>query len=272
MTPGNWQKVEQIFEKAVELPEAEREKFLAEMCDGDDELRREVENLLAADAADADFIESPLLGSNTLANFLPENVEDSVAPNSIGRRVGAYKFIRELGRGGMGAVFLAQRADDEFRKHVAIKLIKRGMDTDFILKRFRNERQILATLDHPNIGRLFDGGTTDDGLPYFVMEYIEGEPIHTFCDSNKLTIRDRLQLFQKVCAAVQYAHQNLVIHRDLKPGNILVSKDGNPKLLDFGIAKVLDPELVADTLAPTATGMRLMTPEYASPEQLKAKH
>jgi eukaryotic-like serine/threonine-protein kinase len=153
----------------------------------------------------------------------------------------------------------------------AIKLIKRGMDTDFILKRFRNERQILATLDHPNIGRLFDGGTTDDGLPYFVMEYIEGEPIHTFCDSNKLTIRDRLQLFQKVCAAVQYAHQNLVIHRDLKPGNILVSKDGNPKLLDFGIAKVLDPELVADTLAPTATGMRLMTPEYASPEQIKGE-
>ena len=224
-----------------------------------------------------EFIEEPLLGSHTLANFLDEKVgslediESSVPPHFLGRRIGAYRLISELGRGGMGAVFLASRDDAEFKKSVAIKLIKRGMDTDFILKRFRNERQILATLDHPFIARLLDGGTTDDELPYFVMEYIEGTPIHKFCDENRLTIRERLQLFQKVCSAVNYAHQNLIIHRDLKPGNILVTKDVSPKLLDFGIAKILNPELAADTLAPTLTGMRLMTPEYASPEQIRGE-
>lgn len=271
MTNERWQKVEEIFEQAVEIPKAEREDFLTKTCNGDDELRREVEDLLAADEEAQDFIESPVISENTLSQFLPDTIEDSVAPNSIGRRIGAYQLIRELGRGGMGAVFLAQRADDEFRKRVAIKIIKRGMDSDFIVRRFRNERQILATLDHPNVARLLDGGTTEDGLPYFVMEYIEGEPIHYYCDSNRLSIRERLKLFQKICSAVNYAHQNLVIHRDLKPGNILVTKDGTPKLLDFGIAKLLNPELAADTLSPTQTGMRLMTPEYASPEQIKGE-
>lgn len=271
MTNEHWQKVEEIFEQAVELPNTEREKFLAEKCEGDDELRREVEDLLDADKNAQDFIEAPVLSENTLSQLLPDTIEDSVAPNSIGRRIGAYQLIHELGRGGMGAVFLANRADDEFRKRVAIKIIKRGMDSDFILRRFRNERQILATLDHPNIARLLDGGTTEDGLPYFVMEYIEGEPIHYYCDMNRLSIRERLKLFRKVCSAVQYAHQNLVIHRDLKPGNILVTKDGTPKLLDFGIAKLLNPELSVDTLSPTQTGMRLMTPEYASPEQIKGE-
>ncbi len=271
MPPSDWKKIEEIFEQAVELPKAEREDFLVKMCDGNDELRREVEDLLAADEDAVDFIESPVISENTLSQFMPDTIEDSVAPNSIGRRIGSYQLIRELGRGGMGAVFLANRADDEYRKLVAIKIIKRGMDSDFIVKRFRNERQILATLDHPNIARLLDGGTTEDGLPYFVMEYIEGEPIHFYCDLNRLSLRERLKLFQKVCSAVHYAHQNLVIHRDLKPGNILVTKDGNLKLLDFGIAKLLNPELAADTLAPTLTGMRLMTPEYASPEQIKGE-
>ncbi len=272
-----WQKIEEIFEVAVELPEDEREVYLERMCGGDAELRREVEDLIAADIEAEEFIEQPLLGSHTLANFLDEKVgaiediESSVPPHFLGRRVGAYRLIRELGRGGMGAVFLASRDDAEFKKSVAIKLIKRGMDTDFILKRFRNERQILATLDHPFIARLLDGGTTDDELPYFVMEYIEGTPIHKYCDENRLSIRERLLLFQKVCSAVGYAHQNLIIHRDLKPGNILVTKDVSPKLLDFGIAKILNPELAADTLAPTLTGMRLMTPEYASPEQIRGE-
>ena len=272
MPPSNWKKIEEIFEQAVELPKIQREDFLAEICGDDAELRREVENLLMADEEAVDFIEAPVLGENTIGKFLPNTLEDSVAPNSIGRRIGSYQLIRELGRGGMGAVFLANRADDEFRKRVAIKLIKRGMDSEFILRRFRNERQILATLDHPNIARLLDGGTTEDGLPYFVMEFIEGEPIHYYCDSQQLSIRERLKLFQKVCSAVHYAHQNLVIHRDLKPGNILVTKDETPKLLDFGIAKLLNPDLAADTLSPTQTGMRLMTPEYASPEQIKGEH
>lgn len=274
---NRWQKIEEIFEIAVELPADEREAYLEKECGGDEELRREIEMLVSADEQAEEFIEEPLLGSHTLANFLDEKVgsiediESSVPPHFLGRRIGAYRLIRELGRGGMGAVFLASRDDAEFKKSVAIKLIKRGMDTDFILKRFRNERQILATLDHPYIARLLDGGTTDDELPYFVMEYIEGTPIHKYCDENRLTIRERLQLFQKVCSAAGYAHQNLIIHRDLKPGNILVTKDVSPKLLDFGIAKILNPALAADTLAPTLTGMRLMTPEYASPEQIRGE-
>jgi eukaryotic-like serine/threonine-protein kinase len=160
---------------------------------------------------------------------------------------------------------------DEYRKRVAIKLIKRGMDTEFVLRRFRNERQILAALDHPNIARLLDGGTSEDGLPYLVMEYIEGTPLDEYCDQRQLTIAERLQLFRQVCAAVHYAHQHLVIHRDLKPSNILVTADGTPKLLDFGIAKLLTPELAAETLDQTQGGLRLMTPAYASPEQVRGE-
>ena len=169
----------------------------------------------------------------------------------------------------MGAVYLAARADDEYRKEVAIKLVRRGLDTEDILRRFRNERQILAQLDHPNIARLIDGGTTDDGLPYFVMEYVNGEPINAYCDANALPTAERLKLFRKVCAAVTYAHQNLVIHRDLKPSNILVTQEGEPKLLDFGIAKLLSAgdELFTQTIP----ALRVMTPEYASPEQVKGE-
>ena len=198
-----WQKIEEIFEIAVELPEDERDAYLEKECGDDAALRREVEDLISADLEADEFIEEPLLGSHTLANFLDEKVgaiddiENSVPPHFLGRRIGAYRLITELGRGGMGAVFLASRDDEAFKKSVAIKLIKRGMDTDFILKRFRNERQILATLDHPFIARLLDGGTTDDELPYFVMEYIEGTPIHKFCDENRLTIRERLTAFSK---------------------------------------------------------------------------
>ncbi|MDQ3041843.1 MAG: serine/threonine protein kinase, partial [Acidobacteriota bacterium] len=271
MSSNNWQKIEEIFDEAAELPRAEREDFLNEVCDGDADLRREVEALLAADEQSNDFIESPIIASNTLAGLLPENIEDSVAPHFLGKRVGAYELVRELGRGGMGAVFLARRADAEFRKEVAVKLVKRGMDTDFILKRFRHERQILAHLDHPNVARLLDGGTTDDGLPYFVMEYVEGLPIHKYCAARELSTNDRLELFQAVCAAVGYAHQHQIIHRDLKPNNILVTKEGVPKLLDFGIAKILNPDLIHESQMPTLTGMRLMTPEYASPEQISGE-
>lgn len=191
------------------------------------------------------------------------------AEQFVGRRFGDYQVIRELGRGGLGAVYLAARADDEYRKEVAIKLIRRGLDTDDILRRFLTERQILAQLDHPNISRLLDGGTTDDGLPYFVMEFVKGEPITAYCDEHGLKLTERLDLFRKVCGAVTFAHQNLVVHRDLKPSNILVTPEGEPKLLDFGIAKLLSAD--DEMLTQTAPGERAMTPEYASPEQVKGE-
>jgi non-specific serine/threonine protein kinase/serine/threonine-protein kinase len=258
-----WDRVKELFEVAVDLPPEERAVLLDNECAGDDELRREVHSLLASDNDTEDFIEQPAFALPR--DLFPKPAEERVS----GRQIGAYKIIRELGRGGLGAVYLAARADDEYRKEVAIKLVRRGLDTDDILRRFRNERQILAQLDHPNVARLIDGGTTDDGLPYFVMEYVKGEPIGAYCNAHALTTADRLNLFRKVCAAVTYAHQNLVIHRDLKPSNILVTHEGEPKLLDFGIAKLLGAE--EDVLAQTMTGQQLMTPEYASPEQVKGE-
>src|SRR5258706_6614658 len=181
----------------------------------------------------------------------------------------AYRVLGEMGQGEMGTVYLAARADDAFQKLVAIKIIRRGLDTDDIIQRFRSERQILATLDHPNIARLLDGGSTDDGLPYFVMEHIEGKPIDVYCDERNLNIIERLKLFRGVCAAVSYAHQNLVVHRDIKPGNVVVTKEGVPRLLDFGIAKLVTPG--TSQSENTVTGLRLLTPEYASPEQIRGE-
>ena len=188
-----------------------------------------------------------------------------------GVRIGPYRLVKELGRGGMGTVYLAVRSDDAFQKRVALKVLKRGMDTDAIVRRFRNERQILASLDHPNISGLLDGGTTPDGLPYFAMEFVEGQPIDEYCEARHLDTTARLQMFMKICSAVQYAHQNLIIHRDIKPANVLVTADGTPKLLDFGIAKLLNPDLGGQTYAVTAEGSPLMTPEYASPEQVRGE-
>jgi serine/threonine protein kinase/tetratricopeptide (TPR) repeat protein len=273
MTPERWRQIEEIFQIALDLPEEERAAFIAGTCADDADLRVQVETLIRQDAEAGDFIEAPAFADSKiqLAIDLPETLPttDIFEDPDVGRRIGAYRVVREIGRGGMGTVHLAERADSEFRKRVAIKLIKRGMDTDFILRRFRNERQILATLDHPNIARLLDGGTTEDHLPYFIMEYIEGMPVYNFCDERQLTIFERLRLFRHICAAVHYAHSKRVIHRDIKPSNILVTKDGVPKLLDFGIAKLVNPDSSVDiTLDPTATAMRLMTPEYASPEQV----
>jgi serine/threonine protein kinase/Tol biopolymer transport system component/Tfp pilus assembly protein PilF len=265
MTPERWKKVEEIFESALERAPEEQSAYLTRACEGDESLRRQVETLIASYKKAGRFIETPALASDE------ETLIDDPAISFIGRRVGSYKIVREIGRGGMGSVFLAVRADDEYQKRVAIKLIKRGMDTDFIIRRFRNERQILASLDHPYVARLLDGGTTEDGLPFFVMEYVEGQPINHYCDTQKLSITERLQLFRKVCEAVQYAHQNLIIHRDLKPSNILVTADGTPKLLDFGIAKILNPEIASQTLDPTTAALRMMTPEYASPEQVRGE-
>ncbi len=189
----------------------------------------------------------------------------------IGRHAGPYRIERELGRGGMGTVYEARRVDGEFQHRVAIKLVNAGLENNFVIKRFRNERQILAALDHPNIGRLLGGGTTEAGEPYFVMEYIDGQPLYKYAETHQMNIPERLRLFIEVCGAVQYAHEKLVIHRDIKPTNIMVTANGTPKLLDFGIAKLLNPQLVSDTTPQTTLGVRLMTIEYASPEQVQAQ-
>ena len=259
--PQRYNRLNKSFQAALDLAPDERAAFLERECGGDPDLRREVEALLMADASEH-FIEHP--AGAGLKELLGEEAADLA-----GRKFGAYEIIREIGRGGLGAVFLAARADEEYRKEVAIKLVRRGLDTEDILRRFRNERQILAQLDHPNIARLIDGGTTDEGLPYFVMEYVEGEPIDRYSEARRLALQERLQLFRKVCAAVTYAHQNLVIHRDLKPSNILVTASGEPKLLDFGIAKVLTADDASLTL--TVPEQRVLTRDYASPEQIRGE-
>jgi Tol biopolymer transport system component/tRNA A-37 threonylcarbamoyl transferase component Bud32 len=272
MTPERWKQVKEIFNAALDRPVDERAAFLAEACGDDPALRQEIERLINSHEQAGDFIEAP--AADIHDSLLTDDAVTMQFDAMVGRRVGAYRLVREIGRGGMGAVYLAVRADKEFSQRAAIKLVKRGMDTDFVIRRFRNERQVLAALNHPNIARLLDGGTTGDGLPYFVMEYIEGAPIHRYCDTRRLRVAERLGLFQQVCAAVAYAHERQVIHRDIKPGNILVTEDGTaglPKLLDFGIAKILDPDLAADTLDPTVTAMRMMTPDYASPEQARGE-
>jgi serine/threonine-protein kinase len=263
MAPDRWQHILEVFNVAAERDSADRDAYLDDACADDADLRAEVASLLATYDEDPAFLEDP-------AARIPEPPAE-VEETMEGQRAGPYKILRCIGEGGMGAVYLALRDDDQYRKQVALKLVKRGMDTDEILRRFRSERQILAALDHPHIARLLDGGMTDDGRPYFVMAYIEDAvPINTYCDQHRLPVRERLRLFQQVCAAVQFAHQNLIIHRDLKPSNILVSKQGEVKLLDFGIAKLLNPNLSPFTLAQTRTEMRLLTPEYASPEQVRA--
>jgi serine/threonine protein kinase len=247
------------FLLAAILPPKERKKVLAKVCNSDNNLRHEVETLIKAEEENHGQLAKAV--ESAAKNFF-------IGADSTPKQIGKYRILREIGRGGMGAVYLASR-EDEIKKRVAIKVIKRGMDTEDILRRFRNERQILAALDHQNIARLLDSGTTDDGLPYFVMEYIKGNPLLEYCEQNKLSTMERLKLFRQICAAVAFAHPNLVVHRDLKPSNILVTADGMPKLLDFGIAKMLNPEISGQTLSPTATAVRLMTPEYASPEQVR---
>lgn len=254
MPDSDWQRVKVILADALEEPPEERTAFLERSCQGDTTLMREVEALLAQE-------------TSVLEQCAAERSPELAECNILGKRVGAYIITRELGRGGMGAVYLAQRADGVFDKEVAIKLLKRGTDTDEVLRRFRAERRILARLEHPNIARMLDAGETDDGLPYFVMEYVQGEPITAYAEANQLAVDERLRLFLQVCDAVQFAHQNLVVHRDLKPGNILVTADGSPKLLDFGIAKVLDAEEIAATM----TLERRFTPVCASPEQARGE-
>ena len=250
MTSARWQQIKQILADALDRePGKARDDLVAEACAGDDELAHEVKSLLAQQA-------------DSIENF-------SGGRGESGRRIGSFELVRELGRGGMGAVWLARRVDRRFEQQVAIKLLKRGTDTEEVLRRFHDERQILARLEHPGIARLLDGGETADGLPFFVMEYVAGgASLTNFARTRKLSLPDRLQLFRKVCAAVQFAHQNLVVHRDLKPGNILVTPDGEPKLLDFGIARLVDPDHSGE-LEVTASANRRLTLAYASPEQIR---
>jgi non-specific serine/threonine protein kinase/serine/threonine-protein kinase len=258
-----WQRVEEIFQTALDCAPQQRAAWLDEACGLDLELRCEVDSLLAAhDSGDGNFTQ-PAAFAEAL-----KVLEQRSAESQAGRRIGPYRVIRELGRGGMSRVYLAARADQAFEKQVAIKVVERGLDTEEVTQRFQSERQILARLDHPNITRILDGGTTDDGLPYLVMDYVEGEPIDRYCDAHGLEVTARIKLFQSVCVAVQYAHQNLIIHRDIKPVNVLVTRDGVPRLLDFGIAKLISAAPPGEA---TRTVLRRLTPEYASPEQVRGE-
>jgi serine/threonine protein kinase len=248
---ARWQRVRELFHACVELDPAQRAALLKQECAADSALKVEVESLLASLAASNTFMETP-----AVAAFSPGG-----EPSWIGRTLGAYKIISLLAAGGMGEVYRAIRADGLYPQAVAIKLIRRELAGQLMLSRFRAEREILAALQHPNIARILDAGITESGLPYIVMELIEGEPIDRYCEHQGLSVRQRLELFVDVCAAVHFAHQHLTVHRDLKPGNILVTNDGVVKLLDFGIAKVLD----ADSPVEALTSLHAMTPEYSSP-------
>lgn len=268
-----WKRVDEILDAVLECKPEDRPAYLDAACVGETTIREQVEMLMAAceQAADSSFLQpisNGVEGGNMLRAMAEDLPREQLTP---GQRVGNYTIVRPIGRGGMGAVYLAERPFGQFNKPVALKVVKRGMDTDDIVNRFRFERQILARLEHANIARLLDGGVTDEGLPYFVMEYVSGEPIDRYCDQRNLTIKERLKLFKTVCEAVQYAHRNLVVHRDLKPGNVLVTTEGEVKLLDFGIAKVLDPTARGDTMPLTDARSRHMTPQYAAPEQVRGE-
>jgi eukaryotic-like serine/threonine-protein kinase len=264
MTREQWQNVRRTLEGALETDPAERARYLDQACAGDVELRREVESLLESnDQATGVFLTGQAI--HQVSGFAAGTSSETLQ----GRHIGPYLVTEEIGHGGMGTVYRAVRDDDQYHQQVAIKVVRGGLGDRLAIQRFKAERQILATLDHANIARLLDGGATEDGRPYVVMEYIEGLPIDEYADARGLNLRERLKLFRTVCSAVAFAHQRLVIHRDIKPANILVTQSGDPKLLDFGIAKILDDEQLGQAGEATVTMVRLMTPEYASPEQVR---
>jgi serine/threonine protein kinase/tetratricopeptide (TPR) repeat protein len=265
MTPERWQHVKAVFQAAAEHRPGERRAYLDQACAGDSDLRRQVEALLVSHEQAPSFLEAPVFELAALA------ASAGPSDSMVGRRIGPYQVVREIGRGGMGTVYLARRADDQYEKQVAIKVVKRGMDTDAVLRRFRTERQILAHLDHPNIATLLDAGMTDDGRSYVIMDYVDGVRLDVYCETRRLPIAERLTLFLSVCSAVQYAHEHHIVHRDIKPSNVLVTVEGVPKLLDFGIAKLFQTEESSQTLDRTTVALRPMTPEYASPEQVRGE-
>ena len=260
MTPERWAQLREAFQRVIDRAPGERESALQQACGGDAELRREVEAMLESDAHSDQHLHQAIGGA------VAQVIEDTRA-SLVGTVLGGYRITGVLGHGGMGAVYLAERADRQFHQRVAIKLVEQMAVHPQLRARLRAERQILANLEHPYIARLIDGGESDAGVPYLVIEYVDGLPIDKYCRKHELSIRSRLELFEKVCEAIDYAHRNLVVHRDLKPGNILVAQDGNPKLLDFGVAKLLAPDH-GYTLAVTRLQDRLLTPEHAAPEQV----
>jgi eukaryotic-like serine/threonine-protein kinase len=261
MKQEEWAKVKEILWLALELPADSREDFLQKECCGDSQLIAEIKSLIEASEESDQLLENE--------NYSASSVVAKREESSTGKSFGNYKIIRELGRGGMGVVFLAERADGEFMQNVALKVIRQSFADERLENRFRRERQILASLNHPNIAALHDGGVTRRGEPFLVMEYVEGETLLDYAEAHELSVENRLKLFLKICSAVSYAHRNLIVHRDIKPGNIIVTKDGEPKLLDFGLAKILDENFAANK---TETALHAFTPSYASPEQIHGKN
>lgn len=262
MNPTRWTKISEIIEEVLKKPVNEREDFIKLVCKNDLEMQQEIESLLSYQVTETDLFEKPQFD-----NILTAENEEPIK-SFIGQHIGKYLITKPLGEGGMGAVFLGERTDGEFEQQVAIKLLKHGFVSKIALNRFISERKILARLHHRYIAQLIDGGTTSDGIPFLIMEYVEGLPLMEYCHEKNLGLKPRLEIFQNICSAVQYAHQHLVIHRDLKPSNIMVTEDGTPKLLDFGISKLVSNDEEENQ---TQTEFRALTPAYASPEQMKGE-
>lgn len=277
MRNAPWSVVKALFQRLVELPEDQREAVFAVEA-GDPEVRRAVERLLAGDRRAGGFLERPATdgaaigetaGGETARGGMADGGRAggaAVGGEGVARTLSAYRIESEIGRGGMGVAYESFRDDGRFRKRVTIKLLKRGLDTDDVLRCFHLERRILGRLDHPNVAQIYDAGSSDDGRPFFVMEYVV--PIDVYCRRRQAPLEERIRLFRQVCSAVHYAHQNFIAHRDLKPSNVLVSAGGTPKLLDFGVAKILDP---GGSEAVTRAWQRRFTPAWASPEQVRVE-
>lgn len=270
MDSGRWGTIEKILDKALELNDDERMAYIEYACNGDDELRQEIEQLLESvqQSKKEHFLEDNIEHNKSLIQSIARK---RITDKYIGQKIGVFELTEQIGYSGMSIVFKAERVDGDFNQQVAIKLIRSGLHSDQILQRFKLEKQTLANLSHPNIARLLDGGITADGNPFLVMEYVNGKPIDQYCNDNQLTVDERLKLFKKVCTAVEYAHHNLIIHRDLKAENIYVTNGGIIKVLDFGIAKLMDTNRSTQTPFVTQPGQQMWTPQYASPEQINGQ-